>query len=227
MCKLICLSLPVIAALLVSCATTREQAEVAQALDLFNGRNLSGWKATLAKPEAKMEDVWSVRDGMIVCKGEPLGFIETDRVFTNFHLVVEWRWAPGQKPGNSGVFLRINGDRKPLPRCIECQLKSGEAGDVYGFHSMGIDGDKARRIEKKGHEIGGDFVGVKKLFRNENPPGQWNRSEITLQGGHLTIKVNGLLVNEARNCELIAGPIGLQSEGGEVHFRRVRLTPLK
>ena len=224
--KLICLSLPVLACLLVSCATVRERTEVAQALDLFNGQSLSGWKATLAKPEVKMEDVWSVRDGMIVCKGEPLGFIESDREFTNFRLVVEWRWAPGQQPGNSGVFLRVNGDRKPLPRCIECQLKSGDAGSAYGFRGMSIDGDKARIVKKNVPELGGEFVGVKKLFPNENPPGQWNRFDITLNGGDLSIKVNGLLVNEARNCDLTPGPIGLQSEGGEIHFRKVRLTPL-
>jgi hypothetical protein len=224
--KTLCLILPILAGLITSCSTTRESGTTTQAIDLFNGRDLSGWKATLAKPEVKLTDVWSVRDGAIVCKGEPLGFIETERAFTNFQLVVEWRWAPGKKPGNSGVFLRINGDRKPLPRCIECQLKSGDAGDVYGFHTMGIDGDKARRVEKKGHELGGDFIGVKKLNHNENPPGQWNRYELELRGGNLFVKVNGLLVNEAKNCEILAGPIGLQSEGGEVHFRRVRVTPL-
>ena len=224
--RAICLSLPIIAALLVSCATTQEQLEVAQTLDLFNGRSLSGWKATSAKPDVRMEDVWSVRDGMIVCKGEPLGFIESDREFTNFRLVVEWRWAPGQQPGNSGVFLRVNGDRKPLPRCIECQLKSGDAGAVYGFRGMSIDGDKARLVKKNVPDLGGDFLGVKKMFPNENPPGQWNRYDITLDGGKLTVKVNGLLVNEVQNCDLPPGPIGLQSEGGEIHFRKVRLTPL-
>ena len=83
---------------------------------------------------------------------------------------------------NSGVFLRINGAPKPLPRCIENQLKSGDAGDLYGFHGMKIDGDKARRIEVKAHELGGDFVGVKKLLGNEKPPGAWNRLEVLADG---------------------------------------------
>jgi len=39
-----------------------------------------------------------VRDGMIVCKGEPLGFIETAQNYTDFKLAVEWRWAPGKQP---------------------------------------------------------------------------------------------------------------------------------
>ncbi len=193
---------------------------------LFNGLDLGSWTAVLAKPGVTKEQVFSVRDGMIICKGEPLGFIQTEKTFTNFKLEVQYRWAPGTKPGNSGVFLRINGPARPLPRCIECQLKAGDAGDLYGFHGMKIDGDKARRTEKKGHELGGDFVGIKKRFANENKAGQWNRVEVELRGGNLQVKVNGSLVNEATDCEVVAGPIGLQSEGGEIHFRKVRLVPL-
>jgi hypothetical protein len=39
------------------------------------------------------------------------------------------------------------------------------------------------------------------------------------------VKINGQLVNEVTGVEVKAGPIGLQSEGGEVHFRNVMLTP--
>jgi hypothetical protein len=193
---------------------------------LFNGFTLGNWSAVLAKSDAALPQTFSVREGMIICKGEPLGFIQTDKSFTNFRLEVQYRWAPGTKPGNSGIFLRINGTRTPLPRCIECQLKAGDAGDLYGFHGMKIDGDKARRTEKKGHELGGDFIGLKKLHANENRAGQWNRVEIELRGGNLQVKVNGTVVNEATGCELLAGPIGLQSEGGEIHFRTVRIMPL-
>lgn len=213
------------AAFLVSCASTGNP-PAPGSIALFNGKDLSGWAAVSAKPGTKLEDVWSVCDGIIVCKGDPMGYIQTEKTFTNFKLQVEWRWAPGKEPGNSGIFLRINGAPKALPRMIECQLKSGDAGDVYGFHSMKIDGDLARRVEKKGHELAGDFVGVKKKFANENKPGQWNRCEIELRGGNLKICVNGVPTNEAKDCELLAGPVGLQSEGGEVHFRNVRITPL-
>lgn len=215
------------AAAACGCAlATAFAAQAPATIELFNGTSLAGWRAVSAKPGTAMEAVWSVRDGVIVCKGEPMGYIHTERHFTNFLLTVEWRWTPGKKPGNSGVFLRINGEPKALPRCIECQLKSGDAGDVYGFHGMKIDGDKARKVEKKGHELGGDLVGVRKRFRNENPPGQWNRFEIELRGGLLKIKVNGTQVNEAVGCEMTPGPVGLQSEGGEIQFRRVRITPL-
>jgi hypothetical protein len=38
--------------------------------------------------------------------------------------------------------------------------------------------------------------------------------------------VNGKKVNEARAATVLPGRIGLQSEGGEIHFRRVELVPL-
>jgi hypothetical protein len=38
--------------------------------------------------------------------------------------------------------------------------------------------------------------------------------------------VNGTKVNEATGATVLPGRIGLQSEGGEIHFRRVELTPL-
>ena len=156
------LALATLGSLLVSCASTKRPT-LTRGEDLFNGKDLSNWQAVSAKPGISKEDVWSVRDGLIICKGDPIGFIQTDTRYTNYKLMVEWRWAPGKAPGNSGIFLRINGEPRPLPRCMECQLKSGDAGDVYAFHGMKIDGDPARRKEVKNHELGGDFVGFKKI----------------------------------------------------------------
>ena len=72
----------------------------------------------------------------------------------------------------------------------------------------------------------GKLSGVTKIKGNEKEPGKWNRYEITLNGGDLTAIVNGEKVNEATGCDVVAGKIGLQSEGGEIHFRTVRLIPL-
>jgi hypothetical protein len=73
---------------------------------LFNGKDLSGWRAVLVDPAVKMEQVWSVRDGVLVCKGEPLGYLHTDRDFTSYRLVVEWRWAPGTTVTPTGAEQR-------------------------------------------------------------------------------------------------------------------------
>jgi len=86
---------------------------------LFNGRNLDGWRAYLSDHRVGMEDVWSVHDGILICKGEPMGYLYTKEAFTNFRVNLEWRWAPGEKPGNSGLLMRINGKPMSLPRCLE------------------------------------------------------------------------------------------------------------
>jgi hypothetical protein len=193
----------------------------------FNGRDLDDWTYKLDKPELGLADVWSVRDGLLVCKGEPLGYLATKDAYADVRVVVEWRWAPGAKPGNSGVLMRINGEPRALPRCLEAQLQNGNAGDLLGLHGMGITGDPARLNKIAKHAVAGDITIVKKLAALENAPGEWNRYEIELRGPSLKAWVNGTLANEATGCELGAGPVGFQSEGGEIHFRKIEVTALK
>ncbi len=199
---------------------------VGEPLPLFDGKSLDGWRYYLEDHLVGMEDVWSVRDGLLICKGEPLGYLYTKRPFKNFRLLVEWRWAPGTKPGNSGVLMRINGKPMPLPRCLEAQLMSGNAGDLYGFHGMKLAGDEARFREAEGHAIGGHLRGVSKITGAEKEPGQWNTYDIHVEGANIKVRINDQLANEATGAELVAGPIGLQSEGGEIHFRKLVITPL-
>ena len=193
---------------------------------LFNERNLDGWRHYLDDHGFGMEDVWSVRDGLLVCKGEPMGYLWTKKNFKNFRLSLQWRWAPGTEPGNNGVLMRINGRPQPLPRSLEVQLRYQQAGDLYGFHGMKLAGDPARMREVKGHALGGDLTGVSLIAANEKEPGQWNQADIVVDGGHIRVTVNGRLVNEAKDAEVVAGPVGLQSEGGEIHFRTILLQKL-
>jgi hypothetical protein len=58
------------------------------------------------------------------------------------------------------------------------------------------------------------------------PEGEWNVYEITVDGPSIVAVVNGKKVNEATGAAQTAGRIALQSEGGEIHFRRVELTPI-
>ena len=196
-------------------------------IELFNGKSLEGWDCFLVDPDVKMEDVWSVKDGVLVCKGEPLGYLFTKNQYTNYKLIVEWRWAPGGEPGNSGVLLRVDGDAVSfLPKCVEAQLKSGSAGDIWGFYGAKVEGDQERMRVIKDHDPLGDFAGVGKIKDAEKEPGQWNKYEITFSEGDLTLMVNGEKVNQATGCDVVQGKIGLQSEGGEIHFRTVKLIPI-
>jgi hypothetical protein len=202
-----------------------------QAVRLFNGKDLSGWSHFLVDPKVPMADVWSVKDGVLVCKGDPLGYLYTNAEYTSFKLTVEWRWAPGAaarlgKTPNSGVLMRVTPDPKGVPPAYEAQLQSGNAGDVYGFWGLPLEGDSTRGRAAKAHELLGDMVGFKKLEAAEKPEGEWNVYEITLDGPSLVVLVNGKKLNEAKGAKVFPGRIALQSEGGEIHFRRVELVQI-
>ena len=198
-------------------------ADKPETIKLFNGKDLAGWTHFLTEADAKLEDAWSVKDGVIVCKGTPGGYLATKDMYESFILVVEWRWPA--KPGNSGVLMRITGDPKMLPNCCEAQLKSGDAGAMYGFQGFKLAGDKSRLFANP-NAVGG-LTGLRKAAANEKEAGEWNKFEITAKGDTVTIILNGKEVNKATGVDVRAGQIGLQSEGGEIHFRTVTITPLK
>ena len=60
----------------------------------------------------------------------------------------------------------------------------------------------------------------------EKPEGEWNTYAITFDGPSIVVLVNGKKVNEAGGATVMPGRIALQSEGGEVHFRRVEIRPI-
>lgn len=114
-----------------------------------------------------------------------------------------------------------------MPKCVESQLKSESAGDLWAFRGANLKGadDRFRKIEN--HEALGDFVGVGKIKGAEKPAGEWNKMVVTFSGEKIAVSVNGEKINEATGCDVLSGPIGLQSEGGEIHFRSVKLLPLE
>lgn len=190
-----------------------------QVIQLFNGRDLSGWKAYLADPNATMEDVWRVEEGILICKGEPPGYLYTERDYKNYILRVEWRWAPGKPPGNSGVLLRVHGEHKIWPRSIEAQLMHMNAGDFWLIEGAPLQTDPKyidRRAER--HRW--------RQKNAEKPAPEWNLYEIIVYNDTVILRVNGEVVNEGTGAEVIAGKIALQSEGGEIHFRKVELIAL-
>ncbi|TWT79179.1 hypothetical protein CA13_05770 [Planctomycetes bacterium CA13] len=221
----------------LACLTALTHFSVASAKELFDGQSLAGWQGHLDSDTAKTADVWSVRDGVLVCKGTPLGYLRTTEKYTNFQLKLDWRWAvddesdagrkANAKTPNSGVLLRITGDPIGfMPRCAEAQLQSGSAGDIWAFRGFPLTPGQDRIREVKDHAVLGDFSGVAAMAKAEKELGQWNSYDITMNDGKLTVKINGQLVNEATGLEVVSGYIGLQSEGAEIHFRNIEVTPL-
>src|SRR5690349_1941865 len=103
-------------------------------IELFNGRDLTGWTGVLDGDKAKTEDVWTVADGVLMCKGNPRGYLRTERGdFHDYMLTLEWRFPAGSKGGNSGVLVHTNepGALGIWPKSMEAQLNHQNAGDIW------------------------------------------------------------------------------------------------
>jgi hypothetical protein len=185
---------------------------------LFDGVDLAGWTFHLEDPKAKIGDVWSVADGVITCKGQPIGYLRTEADYEDFQLDLDWRFPPGGKPGNSGVLLRMTGADKVWPKSIEAQLEHRNAGDIWNIDEVDLDVERSRTSGRHTE---------KEFPCNEKPIGEWNHYTITLDGGELSLAVNGLVQNRAHWCARVPGKICLQSEGAPIQFRSIVLKPIR
>jgi len=68
-----------------------------------------------------------------------------------------------------------------------------------------------------------DFRGARDV---ERPVGEWNRLECIAVGRTITIILNGVVVNQCIDVQPRRGQIQVQSEGAEILFRSITLTPL-
>jgi len=186
---------------------------------IFNGRNLEGWTYHLEKPGVRMEDVWSVRDGVLVCQGRPAGYLITKKNdFANYELTLEWRWP--ERGGNNGVLVHVTepGALGVWPKSLEVQLASGDAGDFWVIGTtIEIDAPEGR-IDGRRHKNLSDG--------DEKPLGEWNKMKILCRGDEVLVYVNGKLVNHAKKVSQTKGAIALQSEGTPIEFRNIRLKEL-
>ena len=191
-----------------------------------NDGTLPGWNSFSQVPKAKTAQLWQLAaDGVLVCKGNPNGYIYTKKAYTNFVLTLDWRSPPGKKAGRGGVLLRMTGKHKIWPKSLEAQLNAGGEGDFWGLGGYTLSGPKPR-LDTVQHEQLGKLTNLKRTPATLKAPGQWNRYEIIAHGHTVTLKINGREVNRATGCDVVAGPICLTSEGDEIHFRRLRLIPL-
>lgn len=187
------------------------------------GYDPEAWDCYLDDPAVQLEDVWSIEEGVLICKGTPLGYLYTKKDYDDFVLKLDWRWPPGKKPGNGGVLIRMIGWHKIWPKSLEAQLNAGSAGDFWGLDGYGLSGP-AERMRTIEHEQFGKLTNLKKTENLEKPPGEWNTYEIIAEGGTVTLIINGQQVNRATECDLNPGRICLTCEGDEIHFRNVEIT---
>lgn len=181
-------------------------------IQLFNGKDLSNWVFKLKDPVIDPATVFTVRDGVIHISGNPFGYMRTKDIYSDYKLNVEWRWP--SEATNSGVFVHAQQPDTIWLKCIECQLKAGNAGDFVCMNGA----DMIERTDKS------KSVVKKIAASSEKPVGEWNTMEVVCNENTIEVYVNGILQNKGTNVSVSKGSICLQSEGKDVEFRNVYLT---
>lgn len=199
---------------------------------LYNGTDLNGWHSDVPEKDTNelARDPFIVRNGMLVSLGTPQGHLITDKVFQNYALDVEYRFAG--EPGNCGVLVHASTPRvlyKMFPKSIEVQMMHENAGD---FWCIGEDIKVENMLDRRGPEYEwGVTEGKKRRILNltddsERPLGMWNDLHIECLDNQIKVWVNGDFVNYGFECTATQGQIAIQAEGAEVEFRSITLKPI-
>jgi hypothetical protein len=141
---------------------------------------------------------WEVVDGTLSGCGEPAGYLNSDQSYRNFVLSLEFRTTAD---ANSGVFVRS-------PK---------EAG---GYEVQ------IWRQQPAGYNTGA-IVGTAKTARDfAFKPGDWNHMQITADGDHLVVVLNGETTLDTRDAKFPDGHIRLQYQQFPIAFRNIKIRPL-
>ena len=182
-------------------------------VELFNGKDMTGWKFFPEPLEKKVK----VEDGIIVVAGNPNGYFYTDKSYKNY--IVRYDWQYKRRPdrleddnkfgGNSGLLVHIQ-DHKVWPKSLEVQGMNRDHGSFIGIG-----------VKVKDYKF--DRAALEKA---RNKVGEWNTTEAVVKDGKVTSAVNNAAIASGE-VELMEGPFGFQSEGAEIHFKNIKIKVLE
>jgi hypothetical protein len=192
----------------------------AEQVDLFNGRDLSGWDAV--GPAAAAD--WTVESGCLVCHGKGHNWLRTRKPYDDFNLQLEYQVSPG---ANSGVYVRVpaNGNHH----------REIASAPPAGFEIQILDDLAPRYAGLKDYQFSASLYDIAGAApRVSRSAGRWNTLEINCAGPHVTVTHNGVRVVDADSghypplkLRSVKGFLGLQSHNGVVHFRNLRIGPAR
>jgi len=188
----------------------------AASVDLFNGRDFTGWTFCMRGNLDPMQ-TWSATNGVIHCLGRPTGYMRTEKSYQDYRLTVEWRFIKAPpRADNTGVLVHMQPPDVIWPKCFECQGMHDHQGEFWLWG--GAAADEPVNLKKNG---------IDRLQpAKENPVGEWNTCQVVCAGETIEIMVNGQAVNKITGCDPASGSIGIQSEGAEIEISKIRLEPL-
>jgi hypothetical protein len=141
---------------------------------------------------------WEVIDGALTGCGQPAGYLNSDQSFRNFVLSLEFRTA---EEANSGVFVRSP------------QESGGYEVQIWKQQPAGYNT--------------GSIVGTAKTAREfAFKADQWNHLQVTAEGDHIVVVLNGQTTLDIRDAKFPEGNIRLQYQQFPIDFRNIKLRPL-
>ena len=151
--------------------------------------------------EAMGEAEWQIGNGVLSAASGNSGWLATNAQFADYLLKLEYRTAAD---GNSGVFLRSLKEGEPHLTGYELQICDSHASYTTGSLVNHI---KAKPVT--------------------TDPDRWQSYEISVQGDHYIVRLNGEQILDARTEVHRTGHIGLQyNQGKGIEFRNIKLKPL-
>lgn len=191
---------------------------------LFNGKDLTGWKHV--GPGSQY-----VEDGTIKSHGGMGLLYWTGEKFSNCTIKVVFRME--KTNSNSGVFIRI-----PIEPYEEWM-------PVFYGYEVQIDNQPELSDEDDYHYTGMLYSLTKPLAKTGKPGPEWNTMEITLDGLRTIVFLNGVKVTDFKEGDPVperkfdfepfrgprpeSGYFGLQNHGDAdvVYFKEVAVKPLQ
>jgi 3-keto-disaccharide hydrolase len=145
---------------------------------------------------------WQVVDG-VVQANKGTGYLVTKESYGDFQLKAEF-WVDDD--ANSGIFIRCeNPQQINAMNAYEVNIYDKRPDPTYGTGAI-VDVSKPSTMLKAG--------------------GKWNTYEVTAQGPHLVVVLNGTKTVDVENKAHAKGPFALQYGAGTVKFRNVQIKPL-
>ena len=151
-------------------------------------------------------DNWRIEDGAVVADKRVVNddnYLITTKTYGNFQLRVEF-WIDAQ--ARSGILFR--------------------GLDPYRVHAR-----NAYDLNLCDTCGGGYGTGSILNFAAVSPPlhaaGKWNLLEITADGKHITVVLDGVKTVDMIDSAFPAGLLALQYGGGTVKWRKIQIRPLK
>ena len=191
-------------------------------INLFNGKDLTGWKGLVMNPIArakmsdsalkaaeqkaneKMKNDWIAKDGLLVFTGHGDN-LATEKKYADFEMYVDWKIT---EKGDAGIYLRGS------PQVQIWDTSRREVGAQVGS------GGLYNNIKNQS----------KPLVVADNKIGDWNNFHIIMKGAQVTVYLNGVLVTDNITLENFwdrkspifpKEQIELQAHGTYVAYRNI------